>query len=154
RRTWEVALRAYDDGVAFRSRFPKQGGWDALAVKQERTEFRLPADARAFALPLNGFTTSYERRYRTKTVKDLPRDWLLGLPLLAEAPGGPGAAVTEANVNEYAGLYLAPSGAGRLSARLSPLPREPGVAVRHPLPHASPWRVILLGDRVGRLVES
>jgi alpha-glucosidase len=154
RRTWEVALRAYDDGVAFRYRFPKQDGWDALAIQQERTEFRFPADAKAFALPLNGFTTSYEKRYQTKPVKDLPKDWLLGLPLLVECPGGTWATVTEANVNEYAGLYLAPSGDGRLSARLSPLPKEPGLAVRHPLPHASPWRVVMLGDRVGRLVES
>ena len=154
RRTWEVVLRAYDDGAAFRYRVPKQDGWDALAVARERTEFRFPADARAFALPLNGFSTSYEKRYAVKPVKALPTDWLLGLPLLLECPGGTWAAVTEANVNEYAGLYLAPSGDGSFSARLSPLPKEPGVAVRSSLPHASPWRVVMLGDRIGRLVES
>jgi alpha-glucosidase len=154
RRTWEVAVRAYDDGAAFRYRFPKQDGWDALAVRQERTEFRFPADARATALPLNGYTTSYEKRYTVKPATELPKDWLLGLPLLLEFPGGVWAAITEANVAEYAGLYLAPAGDGRLAARLSPRPKEPGVAVRHPLPHASPWRVVMLGDRVGRLVES
>ena len=154
KRRWEVHLRAFDDGAAFRYRFPKQDGWDALAVKQERTEFHVPADARAFALPLNGFTTPYEKRYQPKSVKELPKDWLLGLPLLLECPGGTWAAITEANVNEYAGLYLKPSGEGLLSARLSPLPKEPGVAVRHSLPHGSPWRVVMLGDRVGRLVES
>ena len=116
KRAWEVVLRAYDDGVAFRYRFPKQDGWDALAVKQERTEFRFPADAKAFALPLNGYTTSYETRYQPKLVKELPKDWLLGLPLLVECPAGVWAAVTEANVTEYAGLYLAPSGDGPLSA--------------------------------------
>jgi alpha-glucosidase len=154
RRTWEVALRAYDDGAAFRYRFPKQDGWDTLAIARERTEFRFPADARAFALPLNGFTTSYEKRYAVKPVKDLPKNWLLGLPLLLQCPVGTWAAVTEANVNEYAGLYLAPSGDGLLSARLSPLPKEPGIAVRSSLPHASPWRVVMAGDRIGRLVES
>ena len=154
RRTWEVVLRAYDDGAAFRYRFPKQDGWVDLAIARERTEFRFPADAKAFALPLNGFTTSYEKRYQPKPVKELPKDWLLGLPLLLECPGGTWAAITEANVNEYAGLYLAPGGDGLLSARLSPLPKEPAVAVRHPLPHRSPWRVVMLGDRVGRLIES
>jgi alpha-glucosidase len=59
-RLWELVLRAYDDGVAFRYRFPAQEGWDQLAIAGERTEFRVPADARAFALPLKGFTTSYE----------------------------------------------------------------------------------------------
>src|SRR5262245_45088 len=65
-RRWEVLLRAYDDGAALRYRLPKQDGWDALAVAGERTEFALPPDARAFALPLNGFTTSHEQRYQTR----------------------------------------------------------------------------------------
>ena len=154
KRFWEVHLRAYDDGVAFRYRLPKQDGWDALTIKQESTEFRFPAEAKAFALPLNGFTTSYEKRYSVMPLKDLPKEWLLGLPLLLHHPAGPWAAITEANVNEYAGLYLAPSGDGLLSARLSPLPTEPGVAVRSSLAHDSPWRVIMVGDRIGQLVES
>ncbi len=150
KRGWVVQLRAADDGVAFRYEFPKQAGFDSIAVKQERTEFRLPSDAKAFALPLNGFTTSYEKRYAAK----LAKDWLLGLPLLLECPGGIWAAITEANVNEYAGLYLSPLDVGLLLARLSPLPKEPSVSVRHTLPHRSPWRVVMLGDDVGRPVES
>jgi alpha-glucosidase len=154
KRSWEIVLRAYDDGAAFRYRFPEQDEWKALAIQQERTEFRVPGEAKAFALPLNGFTTSFENRYQMKPAKGLPKDWLLGLPLLLECPGGIWAALTEANVNEYAGLYIAPKGDGMLSVRLSPLPNEPGVAVRHSLPHASPWRVVMLGDRIGKLVES
>jgi alpha-glucosidase len=154
KRGWVVQTRAADNGAAFRYEFPKQAGFDSIAVKQERTEFRLPSDAKASALPLNGFTTSYEKRYAAKVVKALPKDWLIGLPLLLESPNGIWAAITEANVNEYAGLYLSPVSDGLLSARLSPLPMEPGVAVRHTLPHRSPWRVVMLGDHVGRLVES
>ncbi len=153
-RRWEVILRAYDDGAAFRYRFPAQNGWEKLVIAQERTEFRIAADAKAVALPLNGYTTSYEKRYQTKSVGDLPKDWLLGLPLLLECAGGTWAAITEANVDEYAGLYLAPTDKNVLSARLSPLPKEAGVAVLSSLPHVSPWRVIFLGDRVGRLIES
>lgn len=153
-RRWEVVLRAYDDGVAFRYRFPAQEGWAELVIAGERTEFAVAAKARAYALPVNGFTTPYETRYQVKPAGELPRDWLLGLPLLLECPGGVWAAVTEANVNEYAGLYLAPAGSGLLAARLSPLPKDPKVAVRAPLPHASPWRAVLVGARVGGLVES
>jgi alpha-glucosidase len=153
-RRWEVVLRAYDDGVAFRYRFPTQEGWTELVIAGERTEFAVPAQARAFALPLNGFTTPYEKRYEVKSAGALPKDWLLGLPLLLECPGGMRAAVTEANVNDYAGLYLAPAGGGLLAARLSPLPKEPKLAVRASLPHASPWRVVMVADRVGRLIES
>src|SRR5262249_19166961 len=41
-----------------------------------------------------------------------------------------------------------------LTSRLSPLPSEPKVAVRATLPHASPWRVVLLAEEAGRLIES
>src|SRR5262245_26807858 len=153
-RRWELVLRAYDDGVAFRYRFPAQDGWDQLVIAGERTEFRVPADARGFALPLNGFTTSYESRYQVKPAGELPKDGLIGLPLLFERPGGAWAAITEADVDEYAGLYLAPAGGGTLAARLSPLPKEPKLAVRAALPHASPWRVVMAADRAGRLIES
>ncbi len=153
-RQWEIELRAFDDGVAFRYRFPRQAGWDELAITRERTEFRLPAETKAIALPLNGFTTSYEKRYDSMLAKDLPQNWLVGLPLLLECSGGTWAAITEANVNEYAGMYLAPVGNGVLSARLSPRPDQPEVAIRASLPHTSPWRVVMLGDRIGRLVES
>ncbi len=153
-RRWEVMLRAYNDGVAFRYRFPAQERWTALAIAGERTGFAVPARTRAYALPLNGFTTPYEKRYQVKPVGEFPKESLLGLPLLLEYPGGVWAAITEANIAEYAGLYLAPTADGLLRARLSPLPNEPKVAVRASLPHASPWRVVMVGNHVGRLVES
>ncbi len=153
-RRWEVVLRAYDDGVAFRYRFPAQPGWDALAIAAERTEFAVAPEARAYALPLGSFTSSYEKRYRVQRADTLAKGWLLGLPLLLEHPGGTSIALTEANVAEYASLYLTPTGGGRFRARLSPLPKEPKVAVRATLPHVSPWRVVMVGDRPGRLIES
>lgn len=153
-RIWEVIARAHDDGVAFRYRFPSQPGWNSIAIRQERTEFRTRAEAQAFALPLASFTTPYENRYAIKPVADLPNDGLIGLPLLLEDPARTWFAITEANVQEYAGMYLLPSADGSLATRLAPLPKEPGVAVRTRLPSHSPWRVVMVGDRVGRLIES
>lgn len=156
-RRWQVILRAYDDGAAFRYRFPQQAGWPSLVIKSERTEFALPPEARAYALPLNSFTTSFEGRYQQTQVKSMQRDWLVALPMLVECPGTGWAGITEANLTDYAGMYLAPAEADRpgvLAARLSPRPGEPGVAVRAALPHDSPWRVLLLGDTPGALLES
>ena len=87
---------------------------------------------------------------------EFPGDWLLGLPMLAELPGIGWLAVMEANLNDYAGMYLArDAGAGAvLTTRLSPRPGEPGVAVRVGLPHDSPWRTFMIADRAERLVES
>ncbi len=155
-RRWEILLRAYDDGAALRYRFPAQEGYNDLAIAGERTRIDLPGEARAYALPLKGYTSSHEARFQKKAVADLPRDWLLGPPLLVEMPGGGWLAVMEANLTDYAGMYLARDGEGEsvLTCRLSPRPGEPNVAVRAGLPHESPWRVFMVADRVERLVES
>jgi alpha-glucosidase len=34
------------------------------------------------------------------------------------------------------------------------LPKEPKIALRATTPHVSPWRVVMVADRVGRLIES
>lgn len=155
-RRWQLVVRAYDDGIALRYLFPAQDGWSSLVLAGERTVFTFPPDASAVALPLNSFTTSYEKRYERKPITELPGDWLLGLPLLLELPGTGWAAVTEANLSDYAGMYMARrDGKGTaLVSRLSPRSDEPQVAVRAELPHESPWRVILVAERVGRLIES
>jgi alpha-glucosidase len=153
---WEVVLRAYDDGAALRYRIPAQEGWEQLDIGGERTRFHLPAGAIAYPLRLDGFTTSHEARYQRKAVAEIPNDWLIGLPLLCELPGTGWLAVAEANLTEYAGLYLARDSAGgaTLASRLSPRPGEPKVAVRADLPVESPWRAFLIADKVERLVES
>src|SRR5262249_44432264 len=105
RRTWEIVVRVYDDGAAFRYRFPPQNGWEKLVIAEEQTEFAVPPGARAFALPLNGFTTSYEKRYQVMPAGELPKNWLVGLPLLLESSGGVFTAITEANIQKDAGLH-------------------------------------------------
>jgi alpha-glucosidase len=155
-RRWQLIVRAYDDGVAFRYRFSKQDNWPALEISAERTAFEFRDGTTAFALPLNSFTTSYERRYERKPITEIDKEWLLGLPMLVEIPGRGWAAVTEANLTDYAGMYLArsPESNATMISRLSPLPKEPKVAVRALLPHDSPWRVVLIADQPAKLIES
>ena len=107
-------------------------------------------------MPLASFTTSHENRYERRRVDDIPADSLLGLPLLVELPGVGWAAVLEANLTDYAGMYLARSTAAgsSLVSRLSPRPDEPKIAVRATLPHESPWRLILVAEEARQLLES
>jgi alpha-glucosidase len=153
---WQLIVRAYDDGVALRYQFSKQPGWSELELVDELTEFAFPAGAVATMLPLPGFTTSHEGRYERRRVEDVPAGTFLGLPLLVELPGVGWAAVLEANLTDYAGMYLArsPDSRGGLVSRLSPRSDEPAVAVRAELPHASPWRLILIAPEARQLLES
>jgi alpha-glucosidase len=153
---WQLVLRAYDDGVALRYRFPAQPGWSELALADEATEFAFPAGAIATVLPLESFTTSHEGRYERRRVADLPAGTLLGLPLLVELPGVASAAVLEANLTDFAGLYLArrPGSRGALAGRLSPRADERAIAVRASLPHESPWRLVLVAEDARALIDS
>jgi alpha-glucosidase len=50
-------------------------------------------------------------------------------------------------------MYLMKKG-DRLVSKLSPLPGQTAIKVRANLPHHSPWRVFMISDRVGALLES
>jgi alpha-glucosidase len=153
---WQIVARAYNDGVAFRYRFPPQPDWQELELADEHTEFVLPDDSVATALPLASFRTSHENRYEHRLLAELPTGRLMGLPLLVELPATGWMAIAEAQLTDYAGLYLTkrPAAPTQLISRLSPRDGEPQVAVRAKLPHESPWRVVLLSKQPESLVES
>ncbi len=161
-RRLDLAFRAFDDGVAFRYRIPEQEPLQAFVLTDELTRLSFPGDPTTRALPLAGFTSSYENYYRTWRVSEIGPDRLIGLPLLLDRPAGPGGgrtwlAVTEANLVDYAGMYLAgmPDQPDTLAVRLSPLPgRADGAKVLGRAPHDSPWRVLMIADDPGRLIES
>jgi alpha-glucosidase len=149
----ELVVRAYDDGVAYRWRFQTAGDF---ALAEEDGGFGVPASAHAWVAPAADFISSHESYYRADTLaKAAPDNALLTLPLLIER-GGTWAGMTEAAVHDWAGLYLIRhDGQPGLTARLSPRLDRPGVAVIGGAGlHVSPWRVVMLGDSAGRLIES
>jgi len=148
-----LIIRAFDDGLAFRYEFPQQEGWTSLQLTGEHTRFRLAGDPRVKALLLPNFTSSHEGEYTTASWSSLQADTLMDMPALFEFPGHCYMAITEAALLDYAGMYLEKHDQC-LTGRLSPLPDGSGICVRADLPHYSPWRVLLISDRVGALIES
>jgi alpha-glucosidase len=154
RRQIEVVFRAYDDGAAFRYRIPEQPALKQFAIVSEDSGFAVPRDAKASVLLVPNYTSHYEFFYQSKRVSELEEGKLIGLPMLLELPDdGPAVAITEANLTDYAGMYLA-SYDGGLRSMLSPLPDQKDVKVKASAPHVSPWRVIMIGDSPGALIES
>jgi alpha-glucosidase len=47
-RTFALVARAYDDGVAFGYDLPEASGLGEFTIQRELTEFRFPADHRAW----------------------------------------------------------------------------------------------------------
>ncbi len=158
RRQVNLVVRAYDDGLAFRYELPQQPGWNTFTLTDERSEFRLVGNPTVHTLFRPNFITSHEGYYTTLPLNAIKPDTLLDVPTLAEWPAlatKPPVflGITEAALVNYAGMYLSKRN-GVLSSRLSPRPDEDDALVVADLPHHSPWRVLLLGNRVGTLMES
>jgi alpha-glucosidase len=157
KRRLHIIFRAYDDGAAFRYFVPAQDALREFEITDERSEFRFPSDHVCWAMQLRTFHSNYEKEFDKITLSRIKPGAKIGLPLVAQTNGGVTLAIAEANLKDYAGMYLhglegAPNG---LVSRLSPFGgREAGSAVRARAPHASPWRVVMIGDTPGRLIES
>jgi len=154
-RKLSVEVRVFDDGAAFRYIVPEQSLLKHVRIAHELTQFTYAKDATTYPLILDGFQSSYEDEYQQRLVSGLHPDWLVGLPFLAEEPATGWIAITEANIDQYAGMYLRKD-KDRLTVRaeLAPHVDDPGVAVDGPVPVTSPWRVLMIGDEPGRLIES
>jgi alpha-glucosidase len=105
-RKLSIEVRAFDDGVAFRYIIPDQPSIHSVRIEHELTQFRYAKDAMLYPLILDGFQTPYEDEYQVRQVSGIHHDWLVGLPLLAEVSGVGWVAVTEADIDNYAGMYL------------------------------------------------
>jgi len=162
-RDMSIEARAYDDAIAFRYVVPKQAPLGDFRLTKESTEFRISRDAMAYAQLLPHFHTMYEAEYIRLSMSalggtnGLSQKILIGLPLLLEVPGAGWMAITEANLEGNSSMYLVNPGKswdrGWFESLLAP-GDDPDVVVTGSLPHHSAWRVLLIGDEPGRLIES
>jgi alpha-glucosidase len=152
-----IEARAYDDGIAFRYAVPEQAALHDVQITHELTEFNFAQDATSYPLILDGYQSSWEDEYQQRLVSGLHSDWVIALPFLTELPGRGWLAITEANIDNYAGMYLRKDRkflSLGFHADLSPRVDKPGIAVEATTPFTSPWRVLMIGDEPGRLIES
>ena len=146
-----LEVRAFNDGIAFRYVLPKQNK-TSFTLLDEQTQFKFSGDPIVKALQLPNFTSSHEGLYTTMPLSKMKEDTLMDMPALFQFPNT-FVAITEAALLDYAGMYLVKHN-GNISESLSPLPDQTKIKVKASLPHTSPWRVILISDRVGALIES
>jgi len=160
-----IEARAYNDAVAFRYVVPQQettsGGYQ---LTNENTEFHFSADAVTYAQVLPHYRSMYESEYLKLPVSAFSNQGgvnshvLLGLPMLAEVPGVAWVAIAETGIEHYTSMYLTnPSGGWNghsMLSRLSPRLDSSGFAVTGAGELRSGWRVIMMGDKPGTLLES
>ncbi|SDT04601.1 alpha-glucosidase [Mucilaginibacter mallensis] len=162
-RRMNLYFRVYNDGVAFRYQLFGADKIGDRQITRELTSFNLPATAKAWVADYGSYTSSQESEFEPRTLNHITEKTIAGLPLLVELDGSHYAAITEADIDNYPGFYIGvlktDTGATDkidLVTKLSPLPGEgeSGVKARFTNDLLTPWRVVMLADSPGKLIES
>jgi alpha-glucosidase len=152
----EFIVRAYDDGIGFRYYLPSQPALSSFLLTSERSEFHFAGNHTAWAAGYDTYVSHQESEFDRITLSKITPANIVGLPLTIEIDKSTYVALTEADLTDWAGMYLTAAGnqPNALVTTLSPLPSVPGVLVRSTAPRYSPWRVLLIGRTPGALIES
>lgn len=159
-RELRIVFRAYNEGVAFRYELPeKPNALKELIIVGERSQFHFPDGCLAYE------HQGAEGEYYLVPVGELQRN--CERPLTVVYSNGSYASLTEAAMNDYARMLLEAEN-GIVVSQLSGLVTEyvgydnmdtnlegkwADETVRALLPFASPWRVLIVGDKPGDLLE-
>ncbi|WP_259069967.1 glycoside hydrolase family 97 protein [Mucilaginibacter sp. X4EP1] len=122
-----LIFRAYNDGVAYRFFTQKQG---ELTIINEEANFNFKDDDKAF-LPFandyrnkDKFNSSFEAHYDHLSLSAIKKDTLAFLPVLVDVGNPVKAAILEADIQDYPGMYLTPGAGQNLHGVFAPYPTE------------------------------
>lgn len=130
-------VRAYDEGVAFRYRFP---GGQYLRITDEYTEYVMPEGTKGY------FTPRAQTSYVCQSIDSLREE--TERPLLMKTPDGSYTCIGEAQVVDYVRTkYVKATGKSHTlrAAMYGP--------VEDIAPYASPWRYIMCANQAGEILE-
>jgi len=157
-RQMELYVRAYNDGAAFRYKLSRAARIGDRQITKELTTFCIPGEPKAWVVEYpKGYSSSNEAEFFDHPLSYLTEKSIAGMPLLMEYGNSCWVAITEAKIDNYAAFYLGTNGnTNQLSTKLVPLPGEleNGVKVRFSDEVFTPWRVLMIGETPGTLIES
>lgn len=161
-RSYDLQVRAYDEGMAYRYVVEGQGTQEVFS---EAGSWELPDSATTYYAP---HSLNYESSYRSSLTSPIASGTTVGGPITFRLADGSYAAISEAGVYGYPGMSFQATGDNGFTARFhgkqlrrdleSPDKVDPSL-----LPDdrwriegniATPWRVTLTGDSLGDLTES
>jgi alpha-glucosidase len=152
----DLIFRAYNDGITFRYYFPEQENMSDFIITDELTTFNFKKNPKAYGLFWDKYENNHETNYDILPLNSIPADTLVDLPLLLEFFDSLWVAITEANLTDYASLYLSPPANRKysLNSKLSPHINQTEIKVKASTPHFSPWRVVMISEDIKKLIES
>ncbi|MDH5385280.1 MAG: glycoside hydrolase family 97 protein [Candidatus Aminicenantes bacterium] len=162
---YSLVFRVYDDGVAYRFETSFEEDIDILS---EEVVFQFADDNNVYFPLEESFFTHQERVYKYLPLSQISEYEMCYTPALIDIQDGPKVAIAEADLEDYAGLYL--QGTSRPSLKgIFPAAalkerqtRDRDVRIVQRANHIAhttgkrtfPWRVLIIAGRDGDLIES
>lgn len=106
-RKLDLIVRTFNDGVAFRYYLPKQKDLETFTLTWEKTYFRPAAQPDCWAADFKSFYSHQEAKYPQRPWSEITNATIWGVPLLMKIDDSLYIAITEANLDNWAGMYLA-----------------------------------------------
>jgi len=156
-RQMDFFVRAYNDGAAFRYKLYRSAKPGDRQIIKELTSFNIPSDPKAWIVEYGGYSSSNEAEFFEHPLSYLNEKSVAGMPMLMEYSDNCWVAITEAKIENYAAFYIGTTGiTNQLTTKLVPVPGEleSGVKVRFNDEVYTPWRVLMIGETPGTLIES
>jgi len=100
---YRIVFRTYDDGMAYRLKSDIDG---ELIVKSEQAAFSFPANENLFIPTDVSMFTHSERSYQHLPLSSIGPDSLSSTPLMVDRKDGIKVLITEADLEDYPGLYV------------------------------------------------
>ena len=152
-RHFTLAVRAFNDGVAFRYEVPAQPSLGDFEITGELTEFAMADNARAWWIASNRSRLDRsEQLWSEGPVSTLDS---VQTPLTMEARDGKTFVVIhEANLVDYAKMNIRGPRMDNRTLHADLAPYADGVKVRGHTPFVTPWRTIQIADKVTELSPS
>jgi alpha-glucosidase len=149
-----IEARAYDDGVAFRYYIPRTSTVEDLQIEEELTDFHFAQDGQGYPLVLQNYQSASEDDSRPAKLSTLKRTSLIGLPFLVEQPGVGWVAITEAQIDNYPGMYVFHPEGTTMRTTLAPRLDDAAIAMHGMTPAETPWRVLMVASEPRKLIDS
>ena len=167
KRKMNIIFKVYDEGVAFRYEFPKQKDLNYFIIKEEKSEFNLAGNHKAFWIPgdfdsqeyeynetlLSGVDTEKINLNNGIGVKSIAGKYAVQSPLMMKSADGLYINIFEAATVNYPVMHLElnPKTFG-LTSILAP--NAIGDKAYLQTPCVSPWRTIMVSDDARTIVSS
>lgn len=165
-RTLKIRFRLFNDGLGFRYEFDKQPNLGYFQVQDERTEFALTANHKAFWIPGDYDTNEYY--YTTTRLSEVDASKVNGngigthgffaknavqSPLMLKADNGLYISIFEAALVDYSAMQLLIDQKNFVLTS-SLVPDAVGTKAYMQTPHHTPWRTVIVSDKATDILAS